>query len=127
MLELGDKALLIHGGAHLYKNGGNTQGLGANYPGRTFVVTTLGGPYPEYQQFEDAVKSSARPVLLSFKRAPFWDFNADEFLGRGSKRLSNGVWVDAHRYVDFTVGQMADACVYLGMSPAVEARVNPEK
>ena len=54
----------------------------ATHAGRIFVVDTLGGPYPEYEKIERAVKVSTRPVLVSLRRTPFRDFSADQILGR---------------------------------------------
>lgn len=127
VLDKGGKALLVYGSGHLYRVGGITKALQAAYPGRTFVVTLDGGPFPEYQKFEDALKSSARSVLVSLGRMPFRDFTAEEFLGRGSKMLVDGVWVNAYRGSSLTLSQMADACVYLGMTPEVDERVSPDR
>jgi uncharacterized iron-regulated protein len=127
VLDKGGKALLIYGGGHLYRNLGITKKLQATYPGRTVVVELLGGPYPEYQNFEDALKSSGRPVLVSTTRIPFRDFTAEEFLGRMNKKLVDGVWINAYTGSNLTLGQMEDACIYLGMNPEVETFVSPDR
>jgi uncharacterized iron-regulated protein len=125
VLDNGGKAFLVYGIGHLYRVGGITKVLQASYPGRTLVATTLvGGRYPEYQKFEGALKSSARPVLVSLRRMPFRDFGAEEFLGRENKMLVDGVWVNAYRGSSLTLGQMADACVYSGMTSDAVGRVN---
>jgi Haem-binding uptake, Tiki superfamily, ChaN len=129
VLDKRGKALLVYGSAHLYRAGdgigGITKALQATHPGRIFVVDMMGGTLPEYQKFEDALKSSARPVLVSLGRMPFRDFSAEEFLGGTLKKKVNGVWVPAPTFRGLTLGQEADACVYLGMSPDVERRVTP--
>ena len=58
---------------------------------------------------------------------PFRDFTAEEFLGRGGKMLVDDVWVNAYRGSSLTLGQMADAFVYLGMTPEVDERVSPDR
>ncbi len=121
------KALVVYGSGHLdYAEGKIVTALQTNHPGRTFVVRVQGGPHPEYQRFEEALRSSSRPVLVSMARPPFRDFSAEEFLGHGDKALVNGAWVDVVRYRGLTLGQMEDACVYVGMTPAVEAHVRPD-
>ena len=55
---------------------------------------------------------------------PFNNFSTD-FLGRGSKALVNGVWVDVVPNPGATPGQEADAWVYFGNSLDVEAYVRP--
>jgi len=62
--------------------------LTAFIPGRTFVVIPVGGLDPtrgidpNYQEFDGALKTQVRPVLVSNQRLPFRDFTAEEFLGR---------------------------------------------
>ena len=127
VLKKRGKALVIYGAGHLFRAniGGITKMLEADYPGRTFVVITEGGPYPEYQGFERALKTPVRPVLISFTKSPFRDLNAAEFLGRGNKKLVNGQWVSAFQDSSLTRGQIADACIYFGMAPEVDVRVSP--
>ena len=130
VLEKHGKALLIYGPGHLFRTSlpgvaGITKALDVDYPGRTFVVITLGGPYAEYDKFEHALKTQDRPVLVSLGRSPFRDFTAEEFLGSSAKNLVNGEWVSAYRGSKVTLGQMADACVYLGRTLGVDLRVGP--
>ena len=124
-LDKAGKALLIYGGGHLsYANGAITNALQGWRPGRTLVVFIRGGQDPEYGQFDRALKSRSRPVLFSVTRLPFNNFSTD-FLGRGSKALVNGVWVDVVPNPGATPGQETDAWVYFGNSPDVEAYVRP--
>ena len=37
---------------------------------------------PDFQKFDRALKTQARPVLVSLRRLPFRDFTAEEFPGR---------------------------------------------
>jgi hypothetical protein len=121
------KALIIYGGGHLsYANGAITNALQGWRPGRTFVVFLRGGQDPEYAQFDQALQSSARPVLFSVTRPPFDNLNT-AFLGRGSKALVNGVWVDVLPNPGATPGQEADAWVYFGNTPDVEEFVKPTR
>lgn len=64
---------------------------------------------------ERAVKTQARPVLVSLQRLPFRDFTAEEFLGRSLTDLPRHRWlVSIFQGSRLTLGQMADACVYVG-------------
>lgn len=92
--------------------------LDISYPGRTFAVIPVGGrslrktsPIPDYQQFDRALKTQVRPVLVPLQRLPFRDFTAGDFLGgdivtlRGESIFTGST---------LTLGQMADACIYVG-------------
>src|SRR5262249_18016077 len=73
-----DKALVIYGSGPLLRAVPDpiarlTKLWDPGYPGSTFVVITEGGPHPEYQQFERALKTQARPVLVPFGKPPFRD------------------------------------------------------
>jgi uncharacterized iron-regulated protein len=130
VLKAHGKALLIYGPGHLFRRSlpgivGITNRLDADYPGRTLVVITLGGPYAEYDKFEYALKTAVRPVLVSLKRSPFRDFTAEEFLSRSAKNFVNGEWVSAYQGSSVTLGQMADACIYLGRTLGVDLRMGP--
>jgi hypothetical protein len=139
VLQQHGKALMIYGAAHFYRTldetylasmGGDigiARMLDMNYPGHTFVVIPMEGLArpsavkdditPDYRKFDRAVKTPARPVLLSLQRPPFQDFGTEEFLGRTvtSCRESAGC-VSAFKGSTLTLGQMADACVYFGAS-----------
>ncbi len=129
VLKRRGKALVIYGAGHLFRAniGRITTMLDADYPGRTFVVITEGGPYPEYQEFERALKTPVRPVLVSLRRSPFRDFTAEEFLGRGMKKLVDGQWVSAFQGSGLTRGQIADACIYFGTAPDVDIPVSRDR
>ena len=114
MLKTHAKALLIYGAGHLLRAVPDpipriTKLLDAAYPGSTFVVITA-VPRPESQEFERALKTTARPVLVSFGKPPFRDLSVRAFPGLG-----------------LTQGQIADACVYFGMGPEVDVRVSPDR
>lgn len=124
-LDKGGKALLLFGGGHLsYSGGALTSALQGWRRGRTFVVFIRGGKDPEYAQFDQALKSRARPVLFSVTRPPFSNFSTD-FLAAESKVLVNGVWVDVVPRGGSTPGQEADAWVYFGNSPEAGVFVRP--
>lgn len=115
VLKTHGKGLVIYGAGHILRAIPEpipriTKMLDAGYPGSTFVVTTEGGPRPEYQEFERALKTRARPVLVSLGRPPFRDFLVSAFPGLGLTR-----------------GQIADACVYFGMGPEFDVRVSPDR
>jgi hypothetical protein len=115
VLETHAKALLIYGAGHLLRAVPDpipriTKLLDTGYPGLTFVVITGGGPHPESQEFERTLKTTARPVLVSFGKPPFRDLSVRAFPGLG-----------------LTQGQIADACVYFGMGPEVDVKVSPDR
>jgi len=104
VLKTHAKALLIYGAGHLLHGVPGpipriTNLLDAAYPGSTFVVITA-VPRPEYQEFERALKTTARPVLVSLGKPPFRDLPA---------------------------GQRADAFVYFGTGPDVDVKVSPDR
>lgn len=115
VLKTHGKALVIYGSGHLLRAVPDavrrlTKLLDTAYPGSTLVVITAGGPHPESQQFERALKTQVRPVLVPFGKPPFRDLLVGAFPGLG-----------------LTLGQMADACVYFGMGPEVDASVSPDR
>jgi hypothetical protein len=115
VLKTHAKALLIYGGGHLLRAVPDpirriTKLLDTGYPGSTLVVITGGGPHPESQEFEHALKTTERPVLVSLGKPPFRDMSVRAFPGLG-----------------LTQGQIADACVYFGMGPEVDVSVSPDR
>jgi len=115
VLKTHGKALVIYGAGHLLRAVPDpisrlTKLLDTGYPGSTFVVITAGGPRPESQEFERALKTRVRPVLVPFGKPPFRDVVVGAFPGLG-----------------ITLGQIADACVYFGMSPEVDVKVSPDR
>jgi hypothetical protein len=131
------KALVIYGAAHFYRampaaylsaTGGDIGIMGSlemGYPGRTFVVVPVGYRVnlppgvtttdPDYQKFDRALGTQVRPVLLSLQQVPFRDFTAEEFLGGALLTCGgpNGC-MSVFKGSTLTLGQMADACVYVG-------------
>ena len=142
VLQKHGKALVIYGAAHFYRtmpadylssmgqNIGIPRMLEIDYPGRTFVVIPVGGRldlplgvtlrvHPDYQKFDRALKTQVRPVLVPLQRLPFRDFTAEEFMGGGVFNCRGpGGCVSIFQGSPLTLGQMADACVYLGGSAA---------
>ena len=134
-----EKALVIYGAAHFYRNMsaiedyassmgediGLTTRLDKDYPGRTLAVIPIGlldrppavarDIFPDYLQFDRALATRVRPVMISLQRPPFRDLRAEEFLGRTLTTCRGG---DGCRSVfkDSTlrIGQIADACIYFG-------------
>jgi hypothetical protein len=138
VLQKRGKALVVYGAAHFYRtmpadylasmgtNIGIVRMLETEYPDRTFVVIPIGGPvdfppgvslrvYPNYQKFDRALKTQARPVLVPLERMPFRDFSTEEFMGgdvlncRGTAGCRS-----IFQASTLTLGQMADACLYVG-------------
>lgn len=135
-LQKRGKALVIYGSAHFYRtapkeylvdgNAGIVSILEKEYPGRTLAVIPIGyrwnvprgasaGIDPDYGKFDRALKTAVRPVLVPLQRLPFRDFSVEEFLGRtvfhcdrvrGCASIFQGSTL--------TLGQMADAVVYVG-------------
>jgi len=150
VLQKHGKALLIYGAAHFYLTGppdylasmgediGLARRLEIEYPGRTFAVIrvgTLDRPPavkadidPDYQKFDRALKTKVRPVLVPLQRLPFRDFTAEEFLGR---TLTNcrppGGCRSVFKGSTLSLGQMADACVYVGSGPDSIVQAMPAK
>ena len=131
------KALLIFGAAHFYRvlpsdfldSTGDDIGLArrleADYPARTFVVIPMGpldrprgvveDIVPDFQKFDRALRTPVRPVLVSLRELPFRDFKAEEFLGRTLTHCSSSrTCASAFKNSPITLGQIADACVYVG-------------
>jgi hypothetical protein len=146
VLQKHGKALVIYGAAHFYRTApreylstmgediGIARMLEIDYPGRTFVVIPVGGrpDLPpgvsvgidaDYQKFDRALKTQVRPVLMPLQRLPFRDFRAEEFLGRTLLTCRGpGGCVSVFKGSTLTLGQMADACVYVGDSADIGTR-----
>ena len=111
--------------------------LEVDYPARSFVVIPVGGRldlppgahldiYPDYQKFDRALKTQARPVLVPLQRLPFRDFTAEEFIGGDVLTCRGpGGCVSIFQGSTLTLGQMADACVYVGGSADVDTKSSP--
>jgi hypothetical protein len=150
VLQKHGKALLIYGSAHFYLAGppdyfasmggdiGLARRLDLDYPGRTFVVIPIGGlrrppalkadSDPDYQKFDRTLQSQMRPVLVSLQRLPFRDFKAEEFLGRTLITCRGaGGCRSVFKGSPLTLGQMADACVYVGGSADAGAQAKSPK
>jgi hypothetical protein len=149
LLQKHGKALVIYGAAHFYRtlprnilsSMGDDIGLGKKleleFPGRTFIVIPVGrldppsawvtrGIDPDFQKFDRALKTQVRPVLVSLQRSPFRDFAAEEFLGRTLTTCRGaGGCVSAFKGSTLTLGQMADACVYVGGGTDAEPKAKP--
>jgi heme-binding uptake protein ChaN (Tiki superfamily) len=146
VLEKHGKALVIYGAAHFYRtldkdylssmgdDIGIVRMLDMAYPGRTFAVIPVGGSLdlppgvtlriqPDYRKFDRALQMEVRPVLVSLERPPFRDFSTEEFIGghvltcRGT-----GGCRSIFQGSTLTLGQMADACVYVGGAADVDTR-----
>jgi hypothetical protein len=126
VLEKGEKALVIYGAGHFFRTragqyalppsiGGISKSLDADYPGRTFVVVTLGGDDPRYENFERALQTSLRPVLVSLQRPPFRGFAAEDFLGpKVFQQLPGGEIEYIFQGSGVPLGDTADAALYSG-------------
>ena len=78
---------------------------------------------PDYQKFDRALKTQVRPVLVPLQRVPFRDFTAEEFLGRMLLNCRGpGGCVSVFKGSRFTLGQMADACIYVGGGADVDKK-----
>ncbi len=113
--------------------------LEVDYPGRTFVVIPVGGRldlppgahldiYPDYQKFDRALKTQVRPVLVPLQRLPFRDFTAEEFMGGGVFNCRGpGGCVSMFKDSTLTLGQMADAILYVGGGTDVDTKAKPAR
>jgi hypothetical protein len=150
VLQKHGKALVIYGAAHFYRTMprdylssvgqyiGIVRMLEIDYPGRTFVVIPIGRldippgatlpVNPDYRKFDRAMKTQVRPVLVPLQRLPFRDFTAEEFLGNGvfSCRGPGGC-VSIFKGSTLTLGQMADACVFVGGDGGVDTKAKPTR
>jgi hypothetical protein len=151
VLQKHGKALVIYGAAHFYRAApkdywasmgedlGIVRMLEMDYPGRTLAVIPVGGPLhlppgaavpvdPDYRKFDLALKTQVRPVLMPLHRLPFRDFTAEEFLGGGvfSCRGPGGC-VSMFKGSTLTLGQIADACFYVGGGAEVETKARPAR
>ena len=150
VLQKHGQALVIYGAAHFYRTltedylssmGGDigiARMLEIDYPGRTFGVIPVGAldrpPAvkvdfdPDFQKFDRALKTQVRPVLVPLQRLPFRDFTVEEFLGRTVTTCrSPGGCVSAFKGSTLTLGQMADACVYVGEGTEVDTKATPAR
>jgi hypothetical protein len=150
VLQKHGKALVIYGLAHFARIEGDARkvlGIGEGlvtllereYPGRTFVVMPIGRSSngtpaiagirdPDYQKFDQALKTPLRPVLVSFERSPFRDFTAEEFIGQKLLNCRGAVGcVSVFKDSTLTLGQMADACVYFGGDVGVDTKTKPAR
>jgi len=150
VLQKHGKSLVIYGGAHFYRTMdadylssmgediGIVRMLEMDYPGRTLAVIPIGGielprslnppVAADYRKFDRALKTQVRPVLVPLDRAPFRDFTAEEFMGDqifscrgpgGCRSIFQGSRL--------TLGQMADACVYVGASADADTKAKPTR
>jgi hypothetical protein len=151
VLQKQGKALLIYGAGHFYRTmtkeylssaGGDigiVRMLEIDYPGRTFAVIPMGGRLdippgatvriePDYRKFDRALKTQVRPVLVSLQRLPFRDFTAEEFLGRTIFHCGGpGGCKSVFQGSDITLGQIADACVYVGGGADADTKAKPAR
>ena len=137
VLQKHGKALMIYGAAHFYRTMpeeylaslgddiGIARKLEIDLPGRTFVVIPVGkldrppavkvDVDPDYQKFDRAIRTQVRPVLVSLERTPFRDLTAEEFLGRTVTTCRGaGGCRSVFKGSTLTLGQMADALIYVG-------------
>lgn len=137
------KALVVYGAAHFYRTEvsgdvGIVKALESEYPGRTFAVIPVGGSidlppgtklrvYPDYPKFDRALMTKVRPVLVPLQRVPFRDFTVEEFIGYQLLTcLGPGGCRSVFQNSGVTLGQIADACVYVGGGDAdVDPKAKP--
>jgi len=149
VLQKHGKALVIYGAAHFYRTMdkdylammgadiGIVRMLEVDYPGRTLAVIPVGGRIdlppgaslpvsPDYKKFDRALKTPVRPVLVLLQRLPFRDFTAEEFMGNTVFNCRGpGGCVSIFKGSTLTLGQMADACVYVGGTADVDTKAKP--
>jgi uncharacterized iron-regulated protein len=137
VLQKHGKALVIYGAGHFYRTRDYVDDIGiattleSEYPGRTLALIPVGYKlepppgvtvriFPDYKKFDTAVKAQARPVLVSLKQAPFRDFTAEEFAPQIYTCL--GGCRSVFQGSKLTLGQMADAALYVGAGVNTEAK-----
>ena len=137
VLQKHGKALVIYGAVHFYRtlpqallatmrnDTGLATKIETDFPGRTLMVIPVGrldrpravsaDINPDFQKFDRALKTEVRPVLVSLQRSPFRDFSAEEFLGRTVMTCGRaGDCASAFKGSSLALGQLADACIYVG-------------
>ncbi|HXS98846.1 MAG TPA: hypothetical protein VN736_29825 [Candidatus Limnocylindrales bacterium] len=143
VLQKHGKALVIYGAGHFYRTVpadylssmgqdiGIVRMLEIDNPGRTLAVIPLGGhvqippgaaagPDADYRKFDRALKTQVRPVLVPLQRAPFRDFRAEEFMGRTIFNCrGSGGCRSIFQGSPLTLGQIADACIYVGADASI--------
>jgi hypothetical protein len=139
VLQKHGKALVIYGAGHFYRTRDYADDIGiaktleSEYPGRTLAVIPVGYKlelppgvtlriHPDYKKFDGAVKTQACPVLVPLQRAPFRDFTAEEFAPQILNCLGAGGCRSVFQGSNLTLGQMADAVVYVGAGVDTEAK-----
>jgi hypothetical protein len=145
VLQKHGKALVIYGAAHFYRTRDYAEDIGiartleADYPGRTLVVIPVGGRldlpavitlriYSDYQKFDRALKTQVRPVLVPLERVPFRDFIAEEFVGgQVVTCVGAGGCRSVFQGSPLTLGQMADALVYIGGGANLDTEAKPAR
>ncbi len=129
--------LVIFGAAHFFLDAppayytsvgadmGLARRLNRDHPGQILTVIPIGDlprppavqtdTPPDYAKLDRALKSTARPVLVSLQRPPFSDFTAEEFLGRTlTTCLPPGGCRSVFKGSPLTLRGMADAAIYVG-------------
>lgn len=136
VLQKHGKALVIYGAAHFYRAApadylssmgedvGIVRMLEPVYPGQTLSVVPIGyridlpgavpGITPDFRKFERGLKTQVRPVLVPLQRLPFRDFTAEEFMRGLFNCRGTGGCRSVFQGSSLTLGQMADACIYVG-------------
>lgn len=151
VLQKHGKALVIYGAAHFYRtldqdylssmgeDIGIARKLEIDFPGRTFVVIPLGGRTvlppgvtlrvrPDYQKFDSALSTHVRPVLVPLQRLPFRDFSVEEFMGGQVLTCRGpGGCRSIFQRSRLTLGQMADACVYVGGAAEADTKAKSDR
>ena len=148
VLQQHSKALVIYGAAHFYRtmpkdyfssmgqDAGIVRMLEVDYPGRIFAVIPVGYRWdlpptvrfdPDYRKFDRALKTQVRPVLVPLQRLPFRDFTAEEFGGPLLNCRGPGGCVSVFQGSTLTLGQLADACVYVGAGADVDTKAKPTR
>jgi hypothetical protein len=139
VLQKHGKALVIYGAGHFYRTRDYVDDIGiattleSEYPGRTLAVIPVGYKlepppgvtlrfYPDYKKFDRAVKTQERPVLVPLQRSPFQDFTAEEFAPQIFTCLGPGGCRSVFQGSKLTLGQMADAVVYVGAGVDTKAK-----
>jgi len=137
VLQKHGKALVIYGSGHFFRTRDYADDIGiattleSQYPGRMLAVIPVGYKlepppgvtlriYPDYKMFDAALKTQTRPVLVPLQQAPFRDFTAEEFAPQIFTCL--GGCRSVFQGSKLTLGQMADAVVYVGAGVDTKAK-----
>ena len=90
-------------------------------------IRVFGGDPGPGDNLDRGLNTQVRPVLVPLQRLPFRDFAAEEFSGPLLNCRGPGGCVNVFKGSTLTLGQIADACVYVGGGADVDTKAMPTR